>query len=202
MIRDFLLDYIIPANVRMRNQPLEGATVNFLSNGGTLADYTQGRYRSIIMFAIDCNVDPDEQFELMIATQQTRRELQPMCVGGLMSVRVNRQISIQAKRESARAVQTVHGIYGVLETHMLNGEMKQPYPDWVKFHAPTQSMVLRSDAADGEILYAQTICLDTDATRLSRSAANEVMRKYYEDNGLIDRDLFDIAYDGNHRMLH
>jgi hypothetical protein len=200
MILDLIEDYIVPFCDK-HGGVIEGGTINLLSNGGTIANYPGGRYRTIIVFAVDANLDPGEEVNLMVGTQQSRREIEPMCIGGLMSVKVERRISIQGRGETNRVVRTIHGVAGRIEMAMPNGQMKPPYPSWIAFHPDTKSMVIQSQDAEGKLLAIQTVCLDDEGHgRLSRTAANEVMQDYYDKVG--GKGFFSFAYDGNHRMLH
>lgn len=201
MILDFVSDYIVPFALK-HGGAIEGATVNLVSNGGTITDPPVGRWRSGIVFMVDANLDPGEEVQLLVFTHQTVKELRSLCVGGLLSVKVERRFSVKAKSiSSAGPYRPMFGLAGEIRMVMPNGQMKPPYPEWTHFHDQTKSLVVRSNTADGGLLYLQTICLNEQGERLSRTEANRIMQDYYRSVGE-GGSFFDIAYDGNHRMMH
>lgn len=200
MILDFVNDYIVPFALK-HGGVIEGSTVNILSNGGTITDPPSGQWRSGIVFLVDANLDPGEELQLLIFTHQTEAELKSLCVGGLLSIQVEHRFNVKAKSlNDPGPYRQMSGLAGHIEMAMANGQMKPPYPNWANFHHETSSLVVRSNNADGGLLFLQTICLSETAGRLSRTEANRIMQDYYGQTG--GSDFFSTVYDGNHRMIH
>lgn len=176
----------------------KGSRINFLANGGTI-NRTPGGYL-LMEFAVDANLNSDEELSLMVRTTQPRRELEPICVGGLITAHVDWQGTIKvADQKNRGAVRTVPFVAGTIRAEKLNGQMKEPYPEWVAHHQATNSLVIKSMDHLGGILFVQSICLKNGHERMTRDEANVVLDGYLENSG---ERFFAVSYDGNHRAIH